>query len=98
MRRFRCCVRVSDISRQWRPLRLGLHVSIKDTVSGTDGFPGRTAPSAAACFYAVFLEIGPICVTWTGIEIHLGVVVRSLVEVLDEHTDWCSKSSIELCP
>jgi hypothetical protein len=65
--------------------------------AGTDGFPGRAASSAAACFYPVFLEIGPVCVTWTGIEIHFRVVVGSLVEILDEHSNRCAECRVELC-
>lgn len=69
----------------------------KKWASGTDGFPGRATASSAACFDAVFLQIGPVCVTWTGIEIHFSVVVRALVEVLNKHSYRCAKGGVELC-
>jgi len=57
---------------------------------GTDGFSGGTASSATTCFDAVFLEVSPIGMAWSGVKIHLRVVVRSLVEILDEHSNWSS--------
>ena len=97
MRRFRYCVLGSGISRQWRLQRLVLHIRNGTWASRTDGFSGGTSSSATTCFDAVFLEIGPVGMTWTGIEVHFRVIVGSLVEVLHEHSYRCPERGIELC-
>jgi hypothetical protein len=70
---------------------------VGEEMSDTYCFASGAASSSAAGFDAVFLEVGPICVTWSGIEIHFGVIVGSLVEVLDEHSYGCSKGCIKFC-
>ena len=41
MRRFQCCVLVSDISQQWLPLQLGLDMSIETMGKRYRWFPGQ---------------------------------------------------------
>lgn len=53
----------------------------------TNSFARATAPPSAACFDAIFLQVGVIGVTRPRVKIGLGVIVRALVLVLDKQTD-----------
>lgn len=63
----------------------------------TNSFSSRTATASAASLHSVFLEICPIRMTWSGIKIHFRVIVRPLVEVVYEHSNWRAECCTELC-
>lgn len=64
----------------------------------TDSFAGTASSTTATGFYAVFFEVGPVCVTRPRVKIGLGIVLWTMILVLDEETDWCAESDTVLNP
>lgn len=62
----------------------------------TNGLASRATSTTGAGLDAVFLEVGVIGMRRTGEQIGLGVVVRTLILVLDQKTDGSAESNTVL--
>jgi hypothetical protein len=63
-----------------------------------NGLPCTASPSTAARLHAVLLQVCPIRMTWSRIEVHrrIPIVVRSLILVANNHCDWGSQCDSKL--
>lgn len=64
----------------------------------TNSFARAASATPTTRFYAVFLEVGPISVARSRVEVRLGIIVGSLVLVQDHKSDRCSKRNSLLDP
>lgn len=65
----------------------------------TNGLSCAAPASSTAGFYAVLLQVSPICVTGSRVEVHgaVAVVLGPLVLVHDAHANWSTESDTKLC-
>ena len=62
----------------------------------TDCLAGRAPSTAAARLQPVLFQVGEVGVGWTWVEIRLGIIVGTLVFVLDEQPNGCSEGHAKL--
>ena len=59
----------------------------------TNGFSCRSPSTSRGSFQTVLCQVSVVGMGWTGVEISLGVVVGSVVFVVNEKTDWCTEGN-----
>ena len=64
----------------------------------TDSFAGTASTASAACLYTVLLEICVIGVAGTRVQVGFGIVMRSLILVLNEQSNRGSEGNAMLSP
>lgn len=57
----------------------------------TDSFSCTASTTSTASLETVFQKVGPVCMRRSWEEVCLGVVMRSLVFILDSQSDRCSE-------
>jgi len=77
-----------------RKVRTGTERGVRG-MSGerTDSLTSTTSSSSTTGLESVFQQVSPIGVRGSRVMISFSVIVRSLILVSDEETDWCTESN-----